>query len=167
MSFLDRFYPPPSARIEPVGTDSAAPLAAIHATAFARGWSPLEFQGLLAERGVLADGLFVGREGLLGRAAQPVGFILSRIVLDEAEILTVAIRPEYRGRGYSRSLLSRHLDELSRRGVAQVHLEVEEGNGAAIALYRRLGFKETGRRPGYYLKPDGNRVSALMMALAL
>ena len=75
-------------------------------------------QGLLAERGVMADGLFVGREGLLGRAAQPVGFILSRIVLDEAEILTVAIRPECRGRGYSRSLLSRHLDELSRRGVA-------------------------------------------------
>jgi ribosomal-protein-alanine N-acetyltransferase len=167
MSFLDRFYPSPSARIEPVGSESAASLAAIHATAFARAWSPLEFQSLLAERGVMADGLFVGREGILGRTAQPVGFILSRIVLDEAEILTVAIRPDCRGRGYSRSLLSRHLDELSRRGVGQVHLEVEVGNAPAIALYRRLGFRETGRRPGYYRKPDGSRVSALMMALDL
>lgn len=167
MSFLARFYPPPSARIEPVGSESAASLAAIHATAFARAWSPLEFQSLLAERGVMADGLFVGREGILGRAAQPVGFILSRIVLDEAEILTVAIRPDCRGRGYSRSLLSRHLDELSRRGVGKVHLEVEEGNAPAIALYRRLGFRETGRRPGYYRKPDGSRLSALMMALDL
>jgi ribosomal-protein-alanine N-acetyltransferase len=167
MSFLDRFYPPPSARVEPVGTESAAVLAAIHGTAFARPWSPLEFQSLLAERGVLADGLFVGREGLLGRTPQPAGFILSRAVLDEAEILTVAMRPELRGRGYAKPLLSRHLDGLSRRGVAKVHLEVEDGNAPAIALYRRLGFGETGRRPGYYAKPDGSRVAALMMALDL
>jgi ribosomal-protein-alanine N-acetyltransferase len=166
MSFLDRLYPPPPARIEPVGSEAAASLAAIHATAFARPWSALEFQGLLAERGVMADGLFVGRETGLGRPS-PVGFILSRIVLDEAEILTVAIRPDCRGRGHARPLLSRHLDGLSRRGVRQVHLEVEDGNGPAIALYRRLGFRETGRRAGYYLKPDGSRVAALTMMLAL
>jgi ribosomal-protein-alanine N-acetyltransferase len=48
-----------------------------------------------------------------------------------------------------------------------VHLEVEEGNGPAIAVYRRLGFQETGRRDGYYQKADGTRVSALTMALGL
>ena len=167
MSFLDRFYPRPSARIEPVGTEAAAALAAIHATAFARPWSPLEFQSLLGERAVVADGLFIGRDTPLGRPAQPAGFIMSRIVLDEAEILTVAIRPESRGRGHARPLLSRHLDELSRRGVARVHLEVEDGNAPAIALYGRLGFRETGRRNGYYAKPDGSRIAALMMALDL
>jgi len=167
MSFLDRLYPPPSVRVEPVGSEAAAQLAAIHATAFARPWSPHEFQSLMAERGAVADGLFVGREGVLGRPAQPVGFILSRIVVDEAEILTVAIRPEWRGRGHAGPLLSRHLDELARRGVARVHLEVEEGNAPALALYGRFGFRETGRREGYYVKPDGSRVAALTMMLDL
>jgi ribosomal-protein-alanine N-acetyltransferase len=161
MSILDRFIQPPAPRIEAVGTEAAARLAAIHASAFTRPWSTLDFERLLGERGVVADGLF------LGRASKPSGFVLSRIVLDEAEIITVAVAPEARGKGHARPLLSHHLDALSRRGVARVHLEVEEGNGPAIAAYRRLGFQETGRREGYYQKPDGTRVSALTMALDL
>ena len=109
----------------------------------------------------MADGLF------LGRATKPSGFVLSRIVLDEAEIITVAIAPEARGKGHARALLTHHLDALSRRGVARVHLEVEEGNGPAIALYRRAGFRETGQREGYYHKADGTKASALTMALDL
>lgn len=161
MSILDRFIHPPAPRIEPLGTEAASRLAAIHAAAFAKPWSTLDFERLLGERGVVADGLF------LGRAGKPSGFVLSRIVLDEAEILTVALAPEARGKGHSRPLLARHLDELSRRGVARVHLEVEEGNAPAIALYRRLGFQDTGRREGYYRKADGTRVSALTMAVGL
>jgi ribosomal-protein-alanine N-acetyltransferase len=161
MSILDRFLHPPAPHIEPLGTEAASRLAAIHASAFARPWSTLDFERLIAERGVIADGLF------LGRAGKPAGFVLSRIVLDEAEILTVAIAPEARGKGQARPLLVHHLDALSRRGVTRVHLEVEEGNGPAIALYRRLGFQETGRREGYYQKADGTRVSALTMALSL
>jgi ribosomal-protein-alanine N-acetyltransferase len=87
--------------------------------------------------------------------------------LDEAEIITVAIAPEARGKGHARPLLARHLDELSRRGVARVHLEVEEENAPAIALYRRLRFQDTGRREGYYQKADGTKASALTMALDL
>ena len=161
MRILDRFIQPPAPRIEPVGTEAAARLAAIHASAFARPWSTLDFERLLSERGVVADGLF------LGRTAKPAGFILSRIVLDEAEIITVAIAADTRGKGHARALLTRHLDALSRRGVARVHLEVEEGNGPAIALYRRAGFRETGRREGYYQKADGTKASALTMALDL
>ncbi|MBQ0823647.1 GNAT family N-acetyltransferase [Microvirga terrae] len=161
MSILDRFIHPPAPRIEPVGTEAAARLAAIHASAFARGWSTLDFERLLGERGVVADGLF------LGRTAKPVGFTLSRIVLDEAEIITVAIAAEARGKGHARPLLSRHLDELARRGVARVHLEVEDGNAPALAAYRRLGFRDIGRRDGYYQKADGTRVAALTMALDL
>lgn len=161
MSILDRFIHPPAPRIEAVGSQAAARLAAIHASAFARAWSTLDFERLLGERGVVADGLF------LGRAAKPAGFALSRIVLDEAEIITIALAPEARGKGHARPLLSRHLEELSRRGVARVHLEVEEGNAPAIALYRRLGFGNTGRREGYYQKADGTRAAALTMALDL
>jgi ribosomal-protein-alanine N-acetyltransferase len=161
MSILARFLRPPGRRIEPLGTEAAARMAAIHATAFARPWSTLDFERLLGERGVVADGL------LLGRATKPSGFVLSRIVLDEAEILTVAVAPEARGKGHARPLLLRHLDELSRRAVARVHLEVEEGNAPALALYRRLRFRDAGRREGYYRKADGTRVSALTMALDL
>jgi ribosomal-protein-alanine N-acetyltransferase len=161
MSILDRFIPPPAPRFEPVGTEAAARLAAVHASAFRRPWSTLDFERLMAERGVVADGLF------LGRATRPSGFVLSRIVLDEAEIITVAIAPEARGKGHARPLLAHHVDALSRRGVARLHLEVEEGNAPAIALYRRAGFRETGRRAGYYHKADGTKASALTMALDL
>lgn len=161
MSFLERFMKAPSPRIEPVGSEAASRLAAIHAASFTRPWSALEFQRLMAERGVIGDGLF------LKAGAKPAGFALSRIVLDEAEILSIAIAPEARGHGHASPLLVRHLDELSRRGVRRVHLEVEEGNAPAIALYRRAGFQEIGRRTGYYQKPDGTRVSALTMALDL
>jgi len=161
MSILDRFMHPPAARVEAVGTEAAARLSAIHASAFARAWSTLDFERLLGERGVVADGLF------LGRTAKPFGFVLSRIVLDEAEIITVAIGPEARGKGHARPLLSHHLDALSRRGVTRVHLEVEEGNAPAIALYRRAGFRDVGRREAYYRKPDGTQVAALTMALDL
>jgi [ribosomal protein S18]-alanine N-acetyltransferase len=161
MSILTRFIHPPAPRIEAVGTEAAARLAAIHASAFARAWSTLDFERLLSERGVVADGLF------LGRATKPAGFTLSRIVLDEAEIITVAIALEARGKGHARPLLLHHLDALSRRGVSRVHLEVEEGNAPAIALYRRLRFRDIGRREGYYQKADGTKAAALTMALDL
>ena len=75
MSILDRFIHPPAPRFAPLGTEAAARLAAIHASAFARGWSTLDFERLLAERGVVTDGLF------LGRAAKPDGL---RPVADRA-----------------------------------------------------------------------------------
>jgi ribosomal-protein-alanine N-acetyltransferase len=103
----------------------------------------------------------------LGSGQAPSGFILSRLVLDEAEILTLAMAPDGRGRGHARSLLAYHLDGLTREGIRVVHLEVEEGNDPALALYRRLGFQEAGRRAGYYRKPDGTRTSALTMSLTL
>lgn len=161
MSFFARFARAAPARIAPVGTDAASRLAALHAGAFARPWSPLDFQRLLGERGTLCDGLFLRGE------AKPAGFVMSRTVLDEAEILTIAIAPEARGRGHAGPLLARHLDELSRRGVRRVLLEVEEGNAPALALYRKAGFREIGRRAGYYPKPDGSRACALAMAADL
>jgi len=162
MRFFDRFRRAPlAARIEPLRTKDAGRLSGIHASAFARAWSAFEFEGLLADRAVLADGLF------LGRGQSPSGFVLSRIIVDEAEILTIAMAPEARGLGHGRPLVARHLDELARAGVRTVHLEVEEGNAPALALYRRLGFRQVGRREGYYAKPDGTKVAALTMSVSL
>jgi ribosomal-protein-alanine N-acetyltransferase len=150
-----------AARIEPLGPEHAAALAGLHATGFAHPWSAPDFEALLADRAVNGDGLF------LRPAGDPSGFALSRRVLDEAEVLTIAITPEARGRGHARPLLARHLEGLVLKGARRVHLEVEEGNGPALALYRRFGFRETGRRAAYYAKADGTRAAALTMTAVL
>ena len=162
MRWADWFRRAPAvARIAPLEARHAARVAAIHATAFARPWTAQDFEGFLAERAIRADGLFLGRD------LQPSGFVLSRRAADEAEILSLAMAREARGRGHARALLASHLQALAHAGVRKVHLEVEDGNGPALALYRRLGFENVGRREGYYRRPDGSRAAALTMSLAV
>jgi ribosomal-protein-alanine N-acetyltransferase len=151
----------PAPSVAAVGGEHAERLAEIHATAFAKPWSALDFEAFLTNSAVRLDGLF------LGRSPHPFGFVVTRCVVDEAEILSVALAPEARGRGHSRPLLARHLDNLADAGIRRVHLEVEEGNRPALALYRRLGFSQTGFREGYYARPDGTRANALSMSLVL
>ncbi|MEH3148475.1 MAG: GNAT family N-acetyltransferase [Methylobacterium frigidaeris] len=154
------FRAAPAPHVEPLTAPERAPdLAALHATAFARPWEAHEFERMLCERSHLAHGLRLG----------PVlaGFALSRRVLDEAEILTVVLAPARRGAGLARPLLAAHLRALADLGTRIVHLEVEDGNAPALALYRRLGFAETGRRAGYYTRPDGSRATALTMRAVL
>jgi ribosomal-protein-alanine N-acetyltransferase len=79
-----------------------------------------------------------------------IAFIMSRLVAGETEILSVAIAPAWRGRGLSRQLLDLHLRRLAGLGSRAVYLEVGENNAPACRLYRRAGFKEIGRRQGYY-----------------
>ena len=79
---------------------------------------------------------------------QVVGFIVSRIVVAEREILNLAVHPEWRRHGVGTTLLAHHL------GQGGTHyLEVRESNLAAQTLYRKCGFEEVGRRPGYYELP--------------
>lgn len=157
MSLGGWLFPRAAPRIARLATADAASLAAIHAEAFSRPWDATEFERSLAERNVLADGLF------LGRSPRPQGFILSRRAADEAEILSIALAARARGRGHSGALLDRHLQNLAQAGVRAVFLEVEEGNRPALALYRRRGFHEIGRRENYYARPDGSRSSAIAM----
>ena len=97
---------------------------------------------MLRDRHVLAHRAMSGRTF--------AGFILSRLVTDEAEILSVAVAAARRGKGLARRLLDLHLRRLAGLGVRRVFLEVEEGNTPALRLYRRAGFRQVGRREGYY-----------------
>lgn len=160
-SFRERLGARSAVRIAPLASEHADRLAEIHATAFAKPWSALEFEAFLTNPSIRLDGLFLGRD------PQPHGFVVTRCVVDEAEILSVALAPEARGRGYSRLLLVTHVNNLANAGIGQVHLEVEEGNRPALALYRRLGFAQVGQRVGYYARPDGTRANALSMSLDL
>ena len=102
-----------------------------------------------------------------GGSGDLLGFVISRIVLDEAEILTIAVASGCRRRGVAAMLLEMHLSELAMERVRRLFLEVEEGNVGARALYNKFGFVEKGRREGYYRKPDGSRASALIMQKAV
>jgi ribosomal-protein-alanine N-acetyltransferase len=141
--------------IEPASLRDAARLAQLHAASFHRGWGEGEFEAMLAERNTLVHRLRLGRK--------VVGFIVSRIGADEAEILSVALDPNQRGRGFSRDLLLQHLGHLAGRGVRTVFLEVEENNQPARRLYERAGFATVGRRERYYLQPGGEQLNALLM----
>ena len=92
-----------------------------------------------------------------------VGFIMSRMAAGEAEILSVAVAARQRGRGVARQLLTLHLRRLAGLGTRVVFLEVDEANTAARRLYHRAGFKEAGRREGYYRGTGGNQSAALVL----
>jgi [ribosomal protein S18]-alanine N-acetyltransferase len=146
-------------RSEPVLSEAssrdAAVIAALHAASFGRGWSEQEVEGLLTDRHVIAYRAMVG--------SVMAGFIMSRLVEDEAEILSIAVAGSRRGRGLARNLLTLHLRRLAGLGARAVFLEVDEHNVAAIRLYGRAGFREISRRPNYYPGADGKAAAALVL----
>jgi ribosomal-protein-alanine N-acetyltransferase len=120
----------------------AAAIAALHAASFRRGWAEDEVYALLADKAV------VGHRARVRRAM--VGFVMSRAAADEAEILSLAIAPAWRGRGLSRPLLDFHLRALAGLAVRAIFLEVDEHNVPALRLYEGAGFRQVGQRRGYY-----------------
>lgn len=139
-------------------------LARLHAEGFAHGWAVADFEAMLAEHAIVADVLV--SQGMFG--AIVTGFAISRIAMDEAELLTITLDAEVRGKGLSTRLLTHHAGNLRRAGVETLFLDVAEDNETALALYNRLGFAEIGRRKGYYAgKPGEKRKTALCMKWAL
>jgi ribosomal-protein-alanine N-acetyltransferase len=110
---------------------------------------------MLSERNTLAHRLRAGQK--------LVGFSVSRMAADEAELLSIAIAESHRGRGLSNKLLLTHLGHLAGHGIRTVFLEVEENNQPARRLYQRAGFAIVGRRERYYRQAGGEPLNALLM----
>ena len=155
MAWLTGWWGSDAALVEPATLRDAPKLAQLHGASFHRGWGEAEFEGMLTERNTLVHRLRLGRT--------VVGFAVSRMAADEAEILSIAIASGHRGRGLSRHLLLTHLGHLAGRGVRTVFLEVEENNQPARRLYERAGFGVAGRRERYYRQPGGEQLNALLM----
>ena len=130
--------------------------ANIHAECFTtpRPWSQAEFDSLIADKTVFVSG-------------DNIGFVMGRVIVDEAELLTIAVRPSARRTGQGRALLSAFIDTARARGAAMAFLEVAVDNTPAISLYKSAGFVESGRRPRYYKRPDGTAIDALVMQIHL
>ncbi len=93
---------------------------------------------------------------------QITGFISGRRVLDEGEILNLAVKPSGRSAGVGKALVEALLERFGRENVLQVFLEVRESNLGAITFYQGLGFRQVGKRAGYYRNPAE---AALMLSL--
>ena len=103
----------------------------------------------------------VAHRATVGRSL--AGFILSRIADQEAEILSIAVASSWRGKGLAKRLLDLHLRRLAGLGMRAVFLEVGDDNVPARRLYQRAGFREVGRREGYYRDQAGTASTALVL----
>ena len=81
------------------------------------------------------------------------GYIGSQTVLDETDMMNVAVDPAYRRQGIGRMLIEALIPLLKEKGSRCLTLEVRASNAPAIGLYTGLGFSQIGRRPGYYRGP--------------
>jgi len=93
-----------------------------------------------------------------GAPPRTLGWAVCQRIEGEAEVLRLGVRPAWRGKGWGRALLRGLLDRLHADGAHRIFLEVRAGNAAAQALYRAAGFRETGRRSGYYANPPEDAV---------
>ncbi|WP_073973682.1 GNAT family N-acetyltransferase [Erythrobacter donghaensis] len=101
-----------------------------------------------------------------GPAASPAGFVLSRHVLDEEELLLIAVTPGARQRGVGAALVEHLFTAARTRGTARVFLEMRRGN-PAIHLYRKFGFEPIGERRNYYRMANGERIDAITFARSI
>lgn len=118
---------------------------------FGEAWTPSQCLGMLSLPGVWLT--------LAHEDDRLAGFALSRAVVDDAELLLLAVLPDRRGRGFGRALLRRVIDDSRTRGAARLCLEMRAGNDAT-RLYDGEGFVKCGERRAYYAGRSGERFDA-------
>jgi ribosomal-protein-alanine N-acetyltransferase len=130
-------------------------LARIHGVAFImeRSWTASEFSDLLSQQ----------HTHLI---AQLGGFALTRTVAGESELLTLAVDPAQQRRGIASNLLSDWLAHATATADT-AFLEVAADNSAALALYHRMSFTQSGLRKAYYSRAEGVTADAIVMTRAL
>ena len=126
-------------------------IAEIEKQCIADGWSEKAFLETFENKySIILSAVSAGRV---------IGFLNGTAVLDEAELLNIAVM--YRGMGAGGALIGEFLHILSDKNVGTVYLEVRESNAEAISLYKKYGFEQNGMRRNYYRHPVENAV--LMM----
>jgi ribosomal-protein-alanine N-acetyltransferase len=100
----------------------------------------------------------------LTEAGEVTAYLGVMTVLDEGQITNVATHPDHRRKGCAKALLRALFEECCTRGIKELSLEVRESNTAAISLYEKHGFRQAGKRPGFYKNPAE---AALVMIAAL
>ena len=141
--------------------EQAGDIARLHASLFETGWSDASILQTLSHPGSVA--LVAGA----GTPRQIGGFALAQVAADEAEILSVGVAKDWQRNGVGLKLIHGVMRAAAKSGARRAFLEVAESNAAALALYRKAGFAETGRRKGYYAKPGAKAEDAILLGVAV
>ena len=128
----------------------------IEYTAFSHPWT----------RGIFLDSLKSYDCWVMFEGQQQVGHGVINVIIDEAHLLNITIKPEVQGRGFGLLLLERLMQRAMQLKAGECFLEVRASNQSAYRLYERYGFNEIGRRRDYY-PAVGGREDALVMACTL
>ena len=99
-----------------------------------------------------------------------IGYLIAMLAGDTADILNIGIDPDLQRQGYGRGLLNHLNEELRKRNIREIFLEVRAGNKSAIRFYKRQGFEEISVRKNYYMKNSKNqsqREDGIIMGLKI
>ncbi len=129
-------------------------LERIHHRCFEQSWSCDFFQKTLSAKTLCPAFGWVAFGD-----TQPFGFLLARHLVEEIEILTFAVLPEFQNQGIGTHLIKK----LQQETTNPLYLEVAVDNKAALNLYNKVGFKIAGKRPRYYSHQDGRTTDAFLM----
>ena len=86
-----------------------------------------------------------------------IGYLIALLAGDTADILNIGIDYDFQRKGYGTALLNHLIEELRKRYIAEIFLEVRAGNKSAIQFYKKQGFKEISVRKNYYTKNSKNQ----------
>ena len=131
--------------LETMNAAHVAQIAALEKICFSDPWSERSVASELDNK--LAFWL-VATEG-----ETVAGYIGSQTVMEETDMMNVAVHPDFRRQGIAEALVSGLVEHLKAMGSHCLTLEVRASNAPAIALYEKLGFAEIGRRKNYYRNP--------------
>ena len=138
-------------------------LSKIHEECFPNYWDSSAFTnffGIENTRAVLVELHGQGKP-------EPIGMMVYRVVHEQADIITIAVRPAWRRQGLARSLLKSAFSHAKALGATKMFLDVEDGNVAAFGLYTNMGFRQINRRRHYYKQKDASFTDALVMSCEL
>lgn len=125
---------------------------------YGEGWNAYQMRSMLSLPNVSA---YLARQ-----EKRLVGFAITRTIMDECELLLIAVSPGHRRQGIGADLVQNLIEQARSVSVSKLFLEMRDGNNAE-QLYRRFGFERVGRRLSYYNGAEGIRYDAITLAAAL
>ena len=135
-------------KIIPMNESHVAQVAALEKQCFSDPWSENSVASELENP--LSLWLIAEEDGAV------CGYVGSQTVLDETDMMNIAVHPDCRRKGIAAALITELVSRLKARGSRVLRLEVRESNFSAIALYKAMGFTQLGLRKNYYRNPKEN-----------
>lgn len=143
---------------EPMTEDRLDAVMAIEQAAYAHPWT----------QGNFADSLRAGYQAQLLVAGDTlIGYFVAMKGVDEVHLLNITVAPSLQGQGWGRVMLDALATWARGQGAQWLWLEVRQSNVRAQRLYERQGYRQVGKRKGYYPAAEGRREDAIVMSLML